>query len=534
MAAEKGTVSPNRMRIRPPRTRASKEFSVEEIRDLVPDHVPYYVTDRNGFAVRVLPSGIKTFYYKYTFKGKKDQINLGNFAEKPKDPEEVLPPGKVTLKMADAKCQELRKICQSGTDPKAPVVPPPATEPEEKTYATMTLAELTDAYKKFMENPRHRASSTSYENARTIDRYIVPFFKQRNLVKVTDIKKSHARALLLYVSENPLQEGLESAPGQARGVLKVARAMFNFGIDKDDDAHPHTNPFSNIAKRHEIEPLMANQKEERALDDDEIRFLWCTLNSPNGPGSASAARSLMLILVTAQRPGEVTGMHRREIKGDWWQIPSSRIKTRRKRKQAHRVFLTSLAKKIIGDFNGYIFPSPAPRCEGRPICERTIGQLVNDKNATRSEWLGLSEEWTPNDLRKTARTLLSKIGCDSDIAERIINHQKAGVRKIYDLYEFDKEKEYWLKKLSEEIERIVGGVGDSSDGSGVDSIGNEIRMTDAAYDVEELNKLVAQMPLTEVARHLGISDNAVRKRCKKHGVELKPQGFWLKGKARGW
>lgn len=534
MAAEKETISPNRMRIRPPRTRASKAFSVEEIDALEPDHVPYYVTDRNGFAVRVLPSGVKTFYYKYTFKGKKDQINLGNFAEKPKDPDEVLPPGKVTLDMAQDKYDELRKIRRSGTDPKAPVLPPPATEPKEKTYATMTVAELADRYKNFMGKPQHRASGTSYENARTIDRYIVPFFEQRKLINVTDIKKSHAMALITHVSENPLQEGRESVPGQARGVLKVARAMFNFGIDNDDDAHTHTNPFSNLTKKHEIESLMENQKEDRALEEDEIRLLWHTLNAPNGPGSASAARSLMLILVTAQRPGEVTGMHRREIKGDWWKIPSFRIKTRRKRKQAHTVFLTPLAKKIIGDFNGYIFPSPAPRCEGRPICERTIGQLVNDNNVTRSEWLGLAEEWTPNDLRKTARTLLSKIGCDSDIAERILNHQKAGVRKIYDLHQFDNEKEYWLTKLSEEIERIVGGVGDSSDGSGGDSIGNEIRMIDAAYDVEELKKLVAQMPLTEVGRQLGISDNAVRKRCKKHGVELKPQGFWLKGKARGW
>ena len=54
-------------------------------------------------------------------------------------------------------------------------------------------------------------------------------------------------------------------------------------------------------------------------------------------------QALRLMLITAQRPGEVIGMHTGEINGDWWTIPSERAKNGK----AHRVFLTPCAKGII-------------------------------------------------------------------------------------------------------------------------------------------------------------------------------------------
>ena len=39
---------------------------------------------------------------------------------------------------------------------------------------------------------------------------------------------------------------------------------------------------------------------------------------------------------------------------------------------------------------------------------------------------------------------------------------------------------------------------------------------------EELEKLVAEMPMVAIGKQFGVSDNAVRKRCKKLGIALKP------------
>jgi hypothetical protein len=45
---------------------------------------------------------------------------------------------------------------------------------------------------------------------------------------------------------------------------------------------------------------------------------------------------------------------------------------------------------------------------------------------------------------------------------------------------------------------------------------------------EELEKLVWEMPTTQVAALFGVSDKAVEKRCKRLGVAKPPRGYWAK------
>lgn len=50
-------------------------------------------------------------------------------------------------------------------------------------------------------------------------------------------------------------------------------------------------------------------------------------------------------------------------------------------------------------------------------------------------------------------------------------------------------------------------------------------------ECEVLKKLVWEKPLVQVAQFLGVSDVAVKWRCKKYNIETPPRGFWLKGVA---
>ena len=44
---------------------------------------------------------------------------------------------------------------------------------------------------------------------------------------------------------------------------------------------------------------------------------------------------------------------------------------------------------------------------------------------------------------------------------------------------------------------------------------------------EELESLIKEKPMTEIGKMFGVSDNAIKKRCKKLGIELKPmRGYW--------
>ena len=66
--------------------------------------------------------------------------------------------------------------------------------------------------------------------------------------------------------------------------------------------------------------------------------------------------------------------------------------------------------------------------------------------------------WTLHDLRRTARSLMSKAGVPSDHAERCLGHVIGGVRGVYDRHEYYEEKRQAFEALASLIERIVNSV----------------------------------------------------------------------------
>ena len=66
--------------------------------------------------------------------------------------------------------------------------------------------------------------------------------------------------------------------------------------------------------------------------------------------------------------------------------------------------------------------------------------------------------WTLHDLRRTARSLMSRAGVRPDIAERVLGHAIAGVAGVYDRHSYADEKRAALEKLAGLVERIVNPV----------------------------------------------------------------------------
>ena len=63
--------------------------------------------------------------------------------------------------------------------------------------------------------------------------------------------------------------------------------------------------------------------------------------------------------------------------------------------------------------------------------------------------------WTLHDLRRTARSLMSRAGVPTDHAERCLGHVIGGVRGVYDRHAFLEEKWHAYEALAGLIERIV-------------------------------------------------------------------------------
>lgn len=63
--------------------------------------------------------------------------------------------------------------------------------------------------------------------------------------------------------------------------------------------------------------------------------------------------------------------------------------------------------------------------------------------------------WTIHDLRRTARSLMSRAGVLSEHAERVMGHAIGGVEGVYDRHSYFDEKADVLARLAALIDSIV-------------------------------------------------------------------------------
>ena len=255
---------------------------------------------------------------------------------------------------------------------------------------------------------------------------------------ITEIRRRDAIALI--------QDVAARAPGQSGNVLKAGRQIFEYALLRE---WVETQPFLKITKA--VPKAMANVC-DRVLDDIEVPQVWNAISK--SPSSDSVKRALKMILVTAQRSGEVAQMHSDQINDRWWTIPAKVAKNGRE----HRVYLTDTALSLIGTRKGHIFPSEkgstghiAVNTIGRAISRGyladSIGKVVgaNIINASKAPYFGMTP-WSPHDLRRTARTNMPRVGVSDEHAEEILNHTKPGIIGVYNKYRYDNEKKAALLK----------------------------------------------------------------------------------------
>src|SRR5262249_41511113 len=68
--------------------------------------------------------------------------------------------------------------------------------------------------------------------------------------------------------------------------------------------------------------------------------------------------------------------------------------------------------------------------------------------------------WTLHDLRRTARSLMSRADVRPDVGERVLGHAQPGVQGTYDRHAYSEQKRHALAALAGLIENILGGDAD--------------------------------------------------------------------------
>lgn len=241
---------------------------------------------------------------------------------------------------------------------------------------------------------------------------------------------------------------------QANKTLSLLKQILDYGVDrgllKENCLHG--------IKRKSVGG--AEQPRDRYLSIDELKLVFKKL--PSLGLSLQIYYCLKLMLLTGCRVNEVcrAKWDHIDFNANIWLIPSENVKAKKGQEKSHTIplneYITESLKEVKYQFeeykSDYLLPSPSPSNDigGNCIDKRSVARAINRK---------LSEftinKWTPHDLRRTVQTHLAALGTDAIVVEKILNHELNGMLKVYNQYDYMKERKSALKNWSELLQREV-------------------------------------------------------------------------------
>jgi len=256
--------------------------------------------------------------------------------------------------------------------------------------------------------------------------------------QIDTISRSEIVRLLDKVEDGEFKDAkgkrIKGGPVMADRVLAYIRKIMNWHASRSDD-------FRSPIVRGMARTKPKERARDRVLSDDELRAVWKAAESFPGPFGLY----VQFILLTATRRTEAARISDGELSGRDWIIPASRYKT----KLDHIVPLSQAARDLLGK---------AQRIKDNPFFfttgdKKPIGGFNKFKKDFDKK-CGVTDWWL-HDLRRTARSLMSRAGVDTDHAERCLGHAILGVRGTYDRHAYHAEKKQAFEALSAQIERII-------------------------------------------------------------------------------
>jgi integrase len=298
---------------------------------------------------------------------------------------------------------------------------PLADKRKSAATASNTLKAIGETY--FRE--KGEKLRTAKERQRTVERLIFPKFGNR---QISDIKRSEIVRLLDKIEE-------EHGAHMSQAALAFLSALFTWHASRDDD-------FRSPIVRGMSRTTVKETARDRTLSDDELRAVWQATEAIGG----NFGRLVQFLLLTATRRSEAARMTWAELATGDWVIPAARMKN----KLEHVVPPSPAAKAILDQMpkvGPYVFT-----LDGRkPHSAITAGKAHLDEAS------GVTG-WRLHDLRRTARSLMSRARVDPDIAERCLAHVIGGIRGIYDRHAFYEEKKQAFEALAAQVDRVVNPV----------------------------------------------------------------------------
>ena len=381
----------------------------------------YWDTEQRGFGLLVLPSSEKRYVVQYRAAGRSRRMTFR--------------PG-LTLTGARKEARAVLGAVARGGDPLA-------ERRRQDGAATNTFKAITEEYlKRECGMTRDAVGKATFsgklrsaeQRLRVFERLIYPVLGTR---QIDSIKRSEIVRLLDKIED-------ENGPSMAHLTLAFLSKVMNWHASRDDD---FLSPIRRGMGR--IKP--SEHERDRMLSDDELRIVWQAAERVPGP----FGHYVRVLLLTATRRDEAANMTHDEISSGDWIVPADRMKGKRE----HIVPLSPASKAIIDgmpQLGRYVFTiaGKTPMTGFTKFKAKLDAAVLAALRKQHPEAEPLPN-WRLHDLRRTARSLMSRAGINTDIAERCLGHVIRGVRGIYDRHAYYDEKKHAFEALAALVERIV-------------------------------------------------------------------------------
>src|SRR5262245_14953374 len=274
-------------------TRGSASLTLRSIESLRPAEAPYRVRDqrRVGLAVRVAPSGLKTWDLAYRIRGgRARRVSLGRVTDR-------------SLENVRERANAITSAARAGRDLLAE-----EEEARAAAAARLTVEQLIELYMRRVVTGRLR---TAREKEGRLKRALAPVMQRY----AGDIRRRDLRELF----DRCAGQGIEREAEKRR---QTVGAMFRWALSQDiveTDATAGLKSYDPGTPR------------DRVLTAGEIKRLWEWFDS--GALPPVVADILRLELLTGARCGEISGLSVEEInQNEWiWTLPAARSKNKRPR-----------------------------------------------------------------------------------------------------------------------------------------------------------------------------------------------------------